>query len=453
MLQLSAEDPRAIGPYEIVGKLGEGGMGTVYKGRSRGGRSVAVKVAKRELAADPDFRARFRTEIEAAQRVGGFHTAQVIDADPDARPPWMTTAFIPGRTLADAVAEDGPMDETRLRSLGAALAEALQAIHGNGLVHRDLKPANIILSDDGPRVLDFGIARALAATRFTHTHVSVGTPGFFSPEQVQGDREIGPAADVFALGAVLVHAAGGRPFGEGDSMTLMYRAVHDRPDLSALPGALRPLVESCMAKEADLRPTPEEVLTRIAPDPVRRPAPAPAPVPAPPAPGAFGPAPSTFTDVRSEPEPPAQVFQRGWTVRTVEYVLWFMAFSAVAAPFITLEAVNADNPGSVFHDELPLLLPAKALYSLLFLLSLRAFYPYRVTVDADGIRFRKCLRTVHHPWHRVASAEPRASSLVLRLKGKGGGVRRRTVRLRWPARGRGHEGLRAALRTYAPPGA
>ncbi|MFF8508520.1 serine/threonine-protein kinase [Streptomyces sp. NPDC015492] len=252
-----------IGRYVIEHKLGEGGMGTVYLARSRGGRAVAVKVARPELAADPSFRARFRAEVAAARRVGGFHTAQVVDADPDAEAPWLATAYIPGPTLAALVTADGPMDEPRLRSLGAALAEALEAIHACGLVHRDLKPGNIVMAPDGPRVLDFGIARALESTRLTATGSAFGTPGYLAPEQALGEAVTG-AADVFALGAVLVAAAGGRPFGQGTPMGLMYRAVHEEADLAAVPGPLRDLVGRCLAKDPAGRPTPEEILDALA---------------------------------------------------------------------------------------------------------------------------------------------------------------------------------------------
>ncbi|MFF9069212.1 serine/threonine-protein kinase [Streptomyces sp. NPDC014891] len=282
-----------IGRYVIEHKLGEGGMGTVYLARSRGGRAVAVKVARPELAADPSFRARFRAEVAAARRVGGFHTAQVVDADPDAEAPWLATAYIPGPTLAALVTADGPMDEPRLRSLGAALAEALEAIHACGLVHRDLKPGNIVMAPDGPRVLDFGIARALESTRLTATGSAFGTPGYLAPEQALGEAVTG-AADVFALGAVLVAAAGGRPFGQGTPMGLMYRAVHEEADLAAVPGALRDLVGRCLAKDPAARPTPEEILDALgegapgpgAPPPTVLDAPATPPRPVPPG---FGP--------------------------------------------------------------------------------------------------------------------------------------------------------------------
>ncbi|MGW6965180.1 protein kinase domain-containing protein [Streptomyces zaomyceticus] len=248
-----------IGRYVIEHKLGEGGMGTVYLARSRGGRAVAVKVARPELAADPSFRARFRAEVAAARQVGGFHTAQVVDADPDAEAPWLATAYIPGPTLAALVTAQGPMDEVRIRSLGAALAEALEAIHACGLVHRDLKPGNIVMAPDGPRVLDFGIARALESTRLTATGSAFGTPGYLAPEQALGEEVTG-AADVFALGAVLVAAAGGRPFGDGTPIGLMYRAVHEEPDLALVPESLRGLVGRCLAKNPAERPTPEEIL-------------------------------------------------------------------------------------------------------------------------------------------------------------------------------------------------
>ncbi|MFJ2745531.1 serine/threonine-protein kinase [Streptomyces sp. NPDC087440] len=256
--------PDYVGSYAVERELGAGGMGTVYLARSRGGRTVAVKVARPELAADPHFRERFRAEVEAARRVGGFHTAQVVDADPEAAAPWLATAHVAGPTLSELVAGRGPMGEPQLRRLGAALAEALQAIHACGLVHRDLKPGNIIMAQDGPRVLDFGIARALESSRLTSTGVAFGTPGFLAPEQAQG-LEVGAAADVFALGAVLVAAAGGSAFGAGTPMGLMYRAVHEEADLSAVPVSMRPVVGACMAKDPVRRPTPEGLLDHFAP--------------------------------------------------------------------------------------------------------------------------------------------------------------------------------------------
>jgi serine/threonine protein kinase len=248
-----------IGSYTIVRKLGEGGMGVVYLGRSRGGRTVAVKVARPELAADPSFRERFRAEVVAARAVGGFHTAPVVDADPDAEAPWLATAYVPGPTLSQLLASEGPMSEQRVRELGAALAEALQVIHSCGLVHRDLKPGNIIMAEDGPRVLDFGIARAVENTRLTATGIAFGTPGFLAPEQAEG-REVDGAADVFALGAVLVAASGGSAFGGGTPVALMYRSVHQEADLSGVPNSLRPMVAACLEKEAARRPSTDQLL-------------------------------------------------------------------------------------------------------------------------------------------------------------------------------------------------
>lgn len=256
--------PEHIGGYAVERELGAGGMGTVYLARSRGGRAVAVKVARPELASDPHFRERFRAEVAAARSVGGFHTAPVVDADPAAEAPWLATAYVPGPTLAGLLDAEGPMDEARLRQLGAALAEALEAIHRCGLVHRDLKPGNIIMASDGPRVLDFGIAKALESPRLTATGMAFGTPGFLAPEQAQG-QEVGPAADVFALGAVLVAAAGGSAFGAGTPMGMMYRSVHEQPDLTAVPDGLRPVVASCLAKIPGQRPTLGHLLDLIAP--------------------------------------------------------------------------------------------------------------------------------------------------------------------------------------------
>ncbi|MFF9635296.1 protein kinase [Streptomyces bacillaris] len=257
--------PERIGGYTVERELGSGGMGTVYLARSRGGRAVAVKVARPELASDPHFRERFRAEVAAARSVGGFHTAPVVDADPAAEAPWLATAYVPGPTLSALLEAEGPMDEARLRQLGAALAEALAAIHGCGLVHRDLKPGNIVMAPDGPRVLDFGIARALESTRLTATGTAFGTPGFLAPEQAQG-LEVGGAADVFALGAVLVAAAGGSAFGAGTPMGLMYRSVHEPADLGAVPEGLRPVVRACLAKEPERRPTPAQLLDLFAPE-------------------------------------------------------------------------------------------------------------------------------------------------------------------------------------------
>ncbi|WP_242906917.1 serine/threonine-protein kinase [Actinomadura terrae] len=263
MEPLRPDDPPTIGRYRLSGRLGSGGMGEVFFGHSPGGRAVAVKVVRAELGSDEAFRRRFAREAEAARKVGGFHTAQVVEINLDADPPWLVTAYVPGPSLAAVVAEHGALPEPSLRVLGAGLAEALEAIHAAGLVHRDLKPSNIILAPDGPRVIDFGIAQADEGTALTRTGGSVGTPGFMAPEQITG-AEVGPRADVFALGLVLCHAAGVRPFGEGPAHTLMYRIVHGEPTLAGLPPAIHDLAASCLAKDPAARPTPPEILERLA---------------------------------------------------------------------------------------------------------------------------------------------------------------------------------------------
>ncbi|MEE2045373.1 serine/threonine-protein kinase [Nocardiopsis tropica] len=253
-------DLERIGPYRLSGRLGAGGMGRVYLGRSPGGRDVAIKVVHPELAEDPEFRRRFAAEVEAARRVGGFHTAQVVDADPAGNPPWLATAYIPGPTLYAAVREHGPLPADSVAALGAGLAEGLVAVHACRIVHRDLKPGNVLLAADGPRLIDFGIARALDATSYTRTHAVLGTAAFMSPEQVTG-ASVGPASDVFSLGCVLAFAATGRsPFGEGPAHAITHRIIHSEPDLSGLTGPLKDLVSACLAKDPVDRPTPDSVL-------------------------------------------------------------------------------------------------------------------------------------------------------------------------------------------------
>ncbi|MFD0902752.1 serine/threonine-protein kinase [Actinomadura sediminis] len=268
MEPLRQGDPCEVGPYRLEGRLGGGGMGRVFLGRSRGGRSVAVKVVRPELADDAGFRRRFALEVEAARRVGGFYTAQVVDAGPDADPPWLVTAYVPGPSLHQAVSAHGPLPPESVAVLGAGLAEGLAAVHACGLVHRDLKPSNVILADDGPRIIDFGISRALDATSHTRSQAVVGTPSFMSPEQARG-REIGPASDVFSLACVLAFAATGRsPFGTGPAEAVVYRIVHDEPDLAGLPGHLVGLVRRCLAKDPGARPDLADVLDELA-DPAR----------------------------------------------------------------------------------------------------------------------------------------------------------------------------------------
>lgn len=261
---LQAGDPRKVGPYRLQERLGGGGMGQVFLGRSPGGRLVAVKLVRPELAANPQFRRRFALEVKAARQVGGFYTAQVVDADPNANPPWLVTAYIPGPSLHEAVERHGPLPAKAINVLGAGLAEGLAAIHTCNLVHRDLKPGNVILASDGPRVIDFGIARALDDTSHITSSSVLGTPGFMSPEQVRGDK-VGPPSDVFSMGSVLAFAATGRsPFGTGRIEAVLYRIVHDDPDLAGLTGLLGGLVTACLAKEPDHRPSVADLLDHLA---------------------------------------------------------------------------------------------------------------------------------------------------------------------------------------------
>jgi hypothetical protein len=260
---LRTDDPARIGDYTVLGRLGRGAMGTVYLARSPGGRPVAVKVARPELAADPAFRDRFRQEVATARAVGGFWTAAVVDADPEAAQPWLATEYVPGPNLHQAVTAHGPLPEAALCRLVAGLAEALAAIHAAGLVHRDLKPANVLLAADGPRVIDFGIAKAVQSAGLTATGIVVGTPGYLSPEQIQGG-EVGPASDVFALGSVLVYAATGHgAFGDGDVAALVYRAVHAAPNLDGVPENLRALALRCLDPRPESRPSLAELLVEV----------------------------------------------------------------------------------------------------------------------------------------------------------------------------------------------
>ncbi|WP_406332121.1 serine/threonine-protein kinase [Streptomyces sp. NBC_00203] len=272
MQPLGVDEPTVVGPYRLLGRLGSGGMGRVYLGRSAGGRTVAVKIVHPHFALDEEFRARFRREVEAARRVGGAWTAPVLDADPEASVPWVATGYAAGPSLAAAVADGGgPLPAHSVRVLGAGLAEALSAVHALGLVHRDVKPSNVLLTLDGPLLIDFGIARATDGTAsLTSTGVSVGSPGYMSPEQILG-KGVAGAADVFSLGAVLVYAATGEPPFPGDSSaSLLYKVVHEEPQLGAVEGELRELVAACLAKDPAARPTPDEVAVRLAPQSAAR---------------------------------------------------------------------------------------------------------------------------------------------------------------------------------------
>ncbi|MFE9820839.1 WD40 repeat domain-containing serine/threonine protein kinase [Streptomyces sp. NPDC005791] len=265
MEPLRADDPERIGSYRLRGRLGAGGMGVVFLGVSPGGRKVAVKVIRAELAQTPSYRARFAREVEVARRVGGFHTAQVVDADTEAEAPWLVTAFIDGPSLHAVVTEGGPLSAGEVLALAAGLAEGLGAIHAGDLVHRDLKPGNVIMAADGPRIIDFGIAQVADAGAFmTTTGVVLGTPSYTSPEQVRG-QSVGPAADVFSLGSVLAFAATGRsPFAAPTLLAISHRICNETPDLDGVSGELRALIEACLAKDPESRPGPVAILSALA---------------------------------------------------------------------------------------------------------------------------------------------------------------------------------------------
>jgi len=261
--ELQSGDPRRIGPYWLEGRLGAGGMGRVYLGRSPGGRRVAIKAIRAELSENADFRARFAREVSAARKVSGIYTAAVVDADLDGPVPWLATSYVAGPSLADAVARDGPLPAAAVLRLAAGLAEGLDAIHRAGVAHRDLKPANVILADDGPRLIDFGISRSAEMSALTHTGTVLGSPGFMSPEQAEG-VDAGPPSDIFSLGAVLAFAATGEgPFGTGSTPALLYRVVTSQPATGTLPGEIRPMIESCLAKDPRQRPTAAGLLAQL----------------------------------------------------------------------------------------------------------------------------------------------------------------------------------------------
>ncbi|MES9519050.1 serine/threonine-protein kinase [Streptomyces capoamus] len=257
---LQADDPPVVAGYRLAARLGAGGMGRVYLSHTQGGRPVALKVVRPELADDPDFRRRFGREIKAARRVRGAYTAELIDADADGVPPWLATLYVPGPSLTEAVARRGPLPVPAVLWLMAGVAEALQAIHAEGIVHRDLKPSNVLLAADGPRVIDFGIAVAADGTTYTATGATIGTPSFMAPEQATGDG-VTAAADVFALGQTAAFAALGRPlYGDGPAVNVLYRIVHSAPDLEPLPEPLRELLARCLAADPAERATPAEIV-------------------------------------------------------------------------------------------------------------------------------------------------------------------------------------------------
>ena len=260
---LEAGDPRHAGKYRLLARLGSGGMGQVFLGQSPGGRRVAVKLIRAELASDPDFRARFAREVATARTISGIFTVPVVDADVDSPQPWLVTAYVDGPSLADMVASQGPMPPGPALTLAAGLAEGLEVIHAAGVVHRDLKPSNVLLAADGPRIIDFGISHTADASGLTRTGWVAGSPGFMSPEQAEG-IPAGPASDIFSLGSVLMFAVTGlEPFGSGTAAALLYRVVHSRPDTSGCRPLIRPLVERCLEKDPRHRPTAGEIVTGL----------------------------------------------------------------------------------------------------------------------------------------------------------------------------------------------
>jgi hypothetical protein len=263
MEPLTAEDPTTIGEFRLHARLGAGGMGQVFLGFSPAGRAVAIKIVHSQFARDPEFLQRFSREVAAASAVSGMYTAPVVGSGLNDHPPWLATAFVPGPPLAAVVGKYGPLPEAATWRLAAGLAEALHAVHGVGLVHRDLKPANVLLADDGPHVIDFGISRAFQGTQLTSAGMVIGTPGYMSPEQAEGQTS-GPPSDIFSLGCVLAYTAtGNAPFGEGTAASILYRVVRSEPDLSALPAGLRQVVEACLKKNPAERPDPVQLLGMI----------------------------------------------------------------------------------------------------------------------------------------------------------------------------------------------
>ncbi|MGW7419403.1 protein kinase domain-containing protein [Streptomyces sp. NPDC054813] len=263
MMRLRREDPRVVGSFRLHRRLGAGGMGVVYLGSDKKGQRVALKVIRPDLAEDQEFRSRFAREVSAARRIRGGCTARLVAADLEAERPWFATQYVPGPSLHDKVADDGPLGAADAAAVGAALSEGLVAVHEAGVVHRDLKPSNILLSPKGPRIIDFGIAWATGASTLTHVGTAVGSPGFLAPEQVRG-AAVTPATDVFSLGATLAYAStGDSPFGHGSSEVMLYRVVHEEPQLYGVPDALAPLVRACLAKDPEDRPSTLQLSLRL----------------------------------------------------------------------------------------------------------------------------------------------------------------------------------------------
>jgi serine/threonine protein kinase len=412
------EDPAVVGPFVVQSRLGSGAMGTVHLARSPGGRLVALKVVRPELADDPGFRARFGREVEAVRKVGGAFTAAVIDADPDAERPWLATEFLPGPTLQQAVDGQGPLRPDGLRYVAAGLAEALVAIHRAGVVHRDLKPSNILLTDNGPRVIDFGIARALEDVNLTATGIVVGTPGYLSPEQITGEP-IGPASDLFSLGGVLVFAASGQgPFGRGPLSALMHRVVHEDPRIPALPDDIAGVVRGCLERRPERRPTPDDVLKALSPvHPVPLPTATTMQVPMPqptrvdemPAPKsnvfADPPAPARLPiehappvklqPVRQDPVGPTFKTSRTWTVLMS---LWLLVFTVATGWFSSYSAELGFGGQALVCWLISLVGLWFLAWRLPFLFSRKV----RLVVNADGLTATRGDRAGFVPWSSVS---------------------------------------------------
>ncbi|WP_433543808.1 serine/threonine-protein kinase (plasmid) [Streptomyces sp. CA-294286] len=363
MRAIGPAGPSFIGPFRAVAELGQGGMGRVRLAVAPDGRLVAVKQVHADLAEDSGFRARFRREVAASRQVSGAYTAAVLDADAEAEEPWLASEFVPGPTLSQALDAAGPLPEEAVRLLAAGLAQALADVHGAGLVHRDLKPSNVLLAADGVRVIDFGIARAAEGhTKLTHTGAMVGSPPFMAPEQVQGLPLTG-ATDVFSLGSTLVRASTGRPPFAGTSVPgVLYHVAHSPPDLDAVPPGLRPMIESCLAKNPSERPSPRELLTAIGPvTPASRPWPGTvhrlaaeqrakieqliashAP------PGAF--AVTAPARIPAEPEPPTPSPPEPPATAPRHRRTWWLVGAAAVVVAVTVAALNSVPPGGGGED-------------------------------------------------------------------------------------------------------
>ena len=345
---LQPADPQLIGPYQLVGRLGAGGMGRVFLGVSEAGRPVAVKVIHARLAADPEFRARFSIEVAAARKVSGLFTALVVDADVDAPVPWLATAYVAGPSLSEAVRERGPLSVPSVLALAASLAKSLTAIHAAGVVHGDLKPSNVLLAPDGPRVIDFGISQAAEPAPLARAGLVVGTPSFMSPEQATG-RDVGPFSDVFSLGAVLAFAATGRkPFGTGTPAAVLERVVYGRPALEDSPREVWSLIERCLAKEPGQRPTAAALLAEVT---AAQAALVPPPRPA-----------SRAATVSPGGEPPGATRRRLWRpVLTASAIAGILAGSGAAGYGLNAATLHRPGESAISPPEAPAgLAPARA---------------------------------------------------------------------------------------------